>query len=77
MVFADLTGTHGWHVFLAITDVVIATGGAGSLLVGVIEVLLASIHDREGRYGEAVGYGFILGGVGGLVVEGLAQLGVR
>ena len=55
---------------------VAATGGDWEFLVGLAEVVLASIRNREGRYGEAVAYGFILGGVGGFVLEGLAKLGV-
>jgi hypothetical protein len=76
MLFADLTGTRGWHTFLDIAYVIGATGAAGSLLVGVAEVIYSSIRNRPGRFGEAVAYVFILGGVGGLVVEGLAKLGV-
>ena len=72
---AALTSTPAWRAFLDICGTVIATGGAGSLLVGLVEVARSTIKQREGRFGEAVAYGFILGGTGGLVVEIVARLG--
>jgi hypothetical protein len=76
VVFADLTRTKGWHTFLDIASTITATGAVGSLLAGLAEVVYSSVRNRTGRFGEAVAYGFILGGVGGAVVEGLAKLGV-
>ena len=76
ILFADLTSTKGWHTFIDVATVIGATGAAGSLFVGLAEVIYSSINNRPGRFGEAVAYGFILGGTGGLVLEGLAKLGV-
>jgi hypothetical protein len=76
IVFADLTRTKGWHTFLDIAAVIVAVGGVGSLLAGLAEVVYSSLRNRPGRFGEAVAFGFIVGGVAGLVVEGLAKLGV-
>lgn len=76
LLLADLTGTKGWKVFLDIATVIIATGSVAGLLAGVWEVFAASIRSRPGRYGDVFAYGFIVGGVGGAVVEGLAKLGV-
>lgn len=75
-VFADLTNTKGWHTFLDIGAVLVTTGGVGSLLVVLAEVFYSTARNREGRYGEAVGYGFILGATAGAALEGFAKLGV-
>jgi hypothetical protein len=71
-----LTDTKGWRDFIEVAEVIVATGGAGSLLVGLIEVGRSTISGQRGRYGDMVAYGFLVGGTGGLVVEGLAKLGI-
>jgi hypothetical protein len=76
VLLAALSQSDLWRDLLEVCTTIAATGAAGSLLVGLLEVARSTWQQREGRFGEAVAYGFILGAAGGGAVELFARLGV-